>query len=134
MITRFMCILSAGKFFITIKYFLHNLFLLYIYIYIFIQQIIFAKGASVINWFAIFISVPVITSLWDAILPLGNGNQRRTFPIHVDYIIFDHVNYFYAVSIHYAAVYFSITCIYITGETYFIIGVEYVCGLLAITR
>ena len=70
----------------------------------------------------------------DTIYPLENGDSRRIFPLHANYIVFDGKNHFYAVSIHTAVVFYNIMCLYIAHDTFFLIAVEHTCGLLGVVR
>ena len=81
-----------------------------------------------------FASTPFLSSLLDAIFPLENGDTRRIFPIHANYIFFDGENYFYAVSTHTAIVAHAVMCLYIAHDSFFLIAVQHTCGLLAVVR
>ena len=53
--------------------------------------------------------------------------------MHIDYIIFDHRNYFYEALIHYSVVYFWVICVHIYVSTCYAVAVEHMGGLLGVT-
>ena len=81
-----------------------------------------------------FISIPLLSSMLDSIYPLENGDSHRIFPLHANYIFFDGVNHFYAVSTHTAIVMYFVMCLYIAHDSFFLIAAGHICGLLAIVR
>ena len=129
-IARIVCLFDAGNFFHCDNLFFIKLFFLQLVYWI----NFFPKGMSLLSWFTLLVSTPVTTLVLDAIFPLKSGNQRRAFPFNINYVFFDHRNYFYGVFIHYAIVHFWIICVHIYTDTSYIAAVEHLCGLFAVTR
>ena len=82
----------------------------------------------------LLVATPVVLALLDKIFPLQNGGSRLILPIHADYIFFETKNHFYVVTIHFAIVCFASIGIYICHDSFFVLSVYHVCGVLAVVR
>ena len=78
--------------------------------------------------------VPFISSLLDAVYPIEGGATRRVWAFHPDYYFFDADEHFFLVSIHYSIMGFSLVCVHVSADTFFIVANELYIAVLSIVR
>ena len=98
-----------------------------------LDQTTYRKAFAISSWFFLA-SVPFVSSLLDKKFPLDNGDSRLIWPIHADYILFESENHFYAIAIHFAIVFFIVISLFIAHDTFFVLSVYHVCGMLSVVR
>ena len=70
----------------------------------------------------------------DWIYPLQNGESHRIWPLHADYIFFNKENYFYPIAFHTAIASFFVACLFSAHDTFVILAIDQVCGMLSVVR